>query len=92
MPAVKVVVVLATVASTAKLLSAANVPPPLRPSPAVSVTPSSVVILVPWLITFAPILSSSFNASANSFNVSNVPGALPTHASIAASTYAVDAA
>ena len=76
----------------ANVLSLANVPPPLNPVPAVSVTPSSVDILVVLLTTLAPMSASSFSAADNSFSVSNVPGALPTNASIAASTYAVEAA
>ena len=72
--------------STANVLSAANVPPPLKPSPAVKFTPSSVLILLVLLVTTVPNELSSLIAAAISFRVSNVPGALPTKAFIAAST------
>ena len=67
--------VLSTVESTANVLSAANVPPPLNPSPAISCLLFNVAILFVFCVIFVPALASSFNAAANSFRVLSVPGA-----------------
>ena len=79
-------------APTLNVLLSANVPPPVKPAPAVKSTASSVPILVVLLLTIPPMFASSFSAAANSLSVSSAAGAESTKLDTAVLTYDVDAA